>query len=369
MDGQVVYAKVSHPVGWTARLKSRLLGSAAQREWRATRRAWDLGISVPRPIAWGCQRDRSSRAVYLAEEVVGAESLVECWERATGNKSLPQPQPRIRDIICVVSELFAKAHDLGFVHRDAHPGNVVLNSTDGQQDGQRCKAYFLDVHAAGFHHRPLSAKQCLASLAQLDQFFRRNAGRGQRLRFLRSYVSCRRSLQKGWSIGIDEREVLRRYHIVSARHARHLAQARDKRLKCHGHYFTTLSLKDGWKATVVLKLERRHLFPESGRADFTAARWRDILAPLLEAVRRGESNLGNLVESGVDVEVLRMRGLTDRLLCTLRGSSHRKAFEDAHRSRHRDGAAPLCLAVVEHRQFGLIDTTMLLRVTMADPKR
>ncbi|MFQ5494326.1 MAG: hypothetical protein ACE5EX_03000, partial [Phycisphaerae bacterium] len=140
--------------------------------------------------------------------------------------------------------------------------------------------------------------------------------------------------------------------VAKANHAATLARRWDRRLRGDGRYFSAVTLPDGWRAVVVLRLERRHVFPEPGVPDRTEPQWRQLLP---EAIAIAEGN-GSRPPAGLRVEVDRAPGL----LAALRGSRHRRAFQQCHQRRHRGQAAELLLGVLEHRRFNRIDRTALL---------
>jgi hypothetical protein len=281
--------------------------------------------------------------------------LPEAWGRYVASVS---PQRRRRasiSLIDAVARLFAVGHECGFVHRDAHPNNVLVRSgPDGAYE-----AAFVDVHAAAVTRGPAPARRAIRALAQLDHFFRRLATRTERLRFLRAYAAHRASNGGSRFAEGSERGVLGMVAATRAAHAVQLARQRDRRLRRNGKYFSGLVLGDGWRATAALALERRHLFPEADVPDRTAADWRELLQPALKAVAEGQPPDQYPVVVGVRFEVDRPIGLIERLEWTLRGSPSRRVFERCHRQRHRDHPADLALAYAEHRRAGVVNMAFL----------
>jgi hypothetical protein len=209
--------------------------------------------------------------------------------------------------------------------------------------------------------RPPSLGPSLRALAQLDQYFHRCATRTERLRFLKGYLAQRPSLGKAWAHRESMRKLLATLRQASISHAERLARTRDRRLRRNGVYFATLELHGGWKATVVLRLERRHVYPESDVPDRTPSTWQALLDPLTRRLSGVSPDEVLSAADGLQIESTRIGGFWTRLFTTLQGSAHRSAFERCHKERHRDLRNELILGYVEHRIAGLVDASMVIR--------
>ncbi|MCH7592564.1 MAG: hypothetical protein IH989_07295, partial [Planctomycetes bacterium] len=328
-NGKVVFAKITDASEDSIRnrLKGWLIGSQAQREWRACRKAASRGVSVIHALAVGIRSGTRARTVFLSEALPEAVGVVDLWEQ----NEPPRP-PRSRhgarvDLITCIARFFAEAHQRGFAHQDGHPGNVLVTPAD---DGT-WRGVFVDVHPVRFTGGPVSYRATLRGLAQFDDHFQRHATRAERLRFLRCYWSKRYSFKQ---TTVAERTRLSDLARVKAAHAARLARHRDRRLRRDGKYFATLRLEGGWRATVVCVLERRHLFPEPCIPDRTTADWRAVLSELT-AHRSVDAPR---IYPGLVVERKSMGGLAQRLAATVGRSGHQALFEACHRDRHRDRA-------------------------------
>jgi RIO-like serine/threonine protein kinase len=357
LGSRTVFAKVFDERGWLDRLKRWTLGDPAVREWRALRRAEALGVAVVRCLAVGRRDGGPPRSVVVSEGLEGAASLAEAWEQGVANGPVEERRSSASAIIEAVAQLLSLAHERGFVHGDDHPNNILVRS----DPTLGLDARYLDVHSARIGREPVSVRRTLESLAQLDQYFRRRATRGQRLRFLRSYLGRRPSMRGPTDARSFERKLLSNVSQVAALHAARLARHRDRRLGRRGKYFTTFTLGGGWRVTVALRLERRHVFPESYVPDRTEDEWRAILDSLLHRVSAARTAREAFDHGGMQIEVGRPRRLVDRLRGTLLRTPHRRAFERCHALRHRDRAGELILAYGEHRSGGLVDRTLLVR--------
>jgi len=331
---------------------SRWVGmETAQREWRASRAAERRGVPAVRSLAVGLDGQRRRDEVLLSKGLPDAAPLSHAWEHAA------ERHATALSLIEAVARLFASAHNRGFVHRDAHPGNILIQPTS---DGE-CKALFVDLHGACFAGNLPSRRRVARALAQLDHYFQRHASRSQRWRFLQSYVSLRRSFFVRGERRTFYRELLSLIATARTAHAAALARQRDRRIRGKGKYFATFALGHGWKGTFVLQLERRHAFPETGIPDRSEEDWRNTVQPLVDGRKRDEDTLA---VPGLRVERTRAIGVGARMLWSLTGSLHRKEFTRSHRLRHRDIPSELILGCLEHRSpVGLIDETVLVRPT------
>ncbi len=352
-----VFAKVADDVGLAGRLKRLMLGSATQREWRAAQLARERGVPVVECLAVGESAEVKGRTVLLTRGVDDATPLPDRWRRNVEGVTSPERRFAAAGLTNAVAKLFALAHERGFVHRDAHPANILVRALPSGG----FEAVYVDVHGARIRRRPASVGRSLDSLAQLDQFFHRRATRTERLRFLRAYMSGRESLACPGLEAQADRALLVALARASTLRANRLARKRDRRIHRHGKYFTTFAPDAGWRATVVLKLERRHVFPEEGIPDRDYGDWQKPLGRILENVAGVHPLRVSLNHDGLEVEVTHVGGLASRLHATLRGSAHWRVFRRCHELRHRDVAAELILGYAEHKRGGLVDTTVLIR--------
>lgn len=356
LGGSAVFVKAVDSVGLVSQLKRSTLGDSARREWRASLAATACGVGVAPGLAFGIRRGpRGTRSVFVSEALVDVLALSEVWESQVLGVPSSRRRAAAARVIEAVAELFAAAHQRGFAHGDAHPNNILLSAEPGTRGG----AVFVDVHGASLTSGPLSLPKALDSLAQLDQYFHRRATRVERLRFLRRYLALGAS--PGEQAPFELRTLLASFQSLRRMRARVLARHRDRRLRGRGKYFSSFDLVDGWRATATLALSRRHVFAERGVPDRTESDWRVVLGGLLTTIGNVSVSRMMFDRDGFQVEVVRLRGGFRRLIATLFGSPHRRAFELSHKKRHRDVRADLVLACAEHRTGGLIDATVLIR--------
>ena len=356
LGDRVLFAKVFDRTARLGAIRRWLTGSAAGMEFRKALAAEQRGVPVVRMVGVGRQRARPSRAVLLSEELSGALSLPEAWSRNIGKLKGVERRRAVARWMEPVARLYALAHARGFVHLDGHPHNVLTcTGCSGELE-----AVFVDLRLARLTRAPAPRYRVFRSLGQLDHFFKRLATRSERARFLRRYHCLRDDLEQRGAAARDRRSWIRGISQAVQGQAIRLAWQRDRRLRGDHKYFATLSLSDGWRAGVVLTLERRHLFPEVGLRDRTEAQWRAIFEQWLQG--RSETPTGGQPHETPDLCWLERRptGFRERLFWSLFGSPCRNAFIRCHQLRHRDIRAGLILGYLEHRTMGLIDAALLI---------
>lgn len=360
---RTVYAKTYNGGSVLSVVKRCVLGDPGKREWLRARKALDRGVATVLPIAVGRRRDRASvvQSVFLTEGVESAVTLSDAWQ-ALGSKRLGDARERsdvsvgrAKEVIESVASMVASAHERGFLQGDGHPGNILLH-----QASAGVEALLVDSGNAIVGRHSVSFSRAANSIAQLNHYFRRRATRAQRLRFLRSYLGWRPSVEAAAPPGELIRKWAAEVASCTSKHGRRLACKRDRRLRRNGKYFRFLQLDGGWTARVVLHLERRHAYPEPDVPNRSAEDWVRIIASVLKNRANKHSSEERVVDRDVCAEFVRMSSVGERLRCSLGVSPHLARFLDCHARRHRDLSVPLVLGYLEHRRTGLVDATALI---------
>lgn len=353
----VVCAKVfDDPAGSPGHWWKRILRvHPAMREWRALQFLQARSIPAVLPLTLmeygpGARKKSASsdermgpRVVLLTEGLNGAATLSQSWGALPNNSAMYACN--VRSLTAAVAGLWATAHKQGYAHPDGHPANVLVGDLRSAESVSPC-AYFIDpAHArwSPLQSGPIHVQASLRSLAMLDQYFHRTATRTQRLRFWRNYWLRREILLDGRS----ERRLLDRFAGCALVHRTAIARRRDRRLRGDRKYFGRLRLPDRWRATVVLQIERRHVFPEVEIPDRNLSDW----AAMFKNILRFQDGSA-LALDGVRL-VRRPKGV--------RGAWAESLFRQAHCLRHRDIPAPLILGFLQRRSlFGLQGEYLIL---------
>ncbi len=363
LGDRVVYAKRLHRRGLRT-VQDFFAGDPVQREWRALFEAQRRGIPVGEGLAVGAHKKPSPQSALLTRGALGMRTL----SRALRNRPKPTRTNRRRRgaMVRALAELYAVGHQRGFAHRDSHLSNVLIRvrsasrrhqeSPDG---GRAAHALFVDVHGSYFSNGHLGPERSAKSLAQLAFSCRHYVSRPDRLRFLRAYLDLRPELVEPAEKKRFARGFWRVIELAAGVHAERLARHRDRRLSRSGKYFRRFSLGNGWTATVVLRLCVRGNPRTAAQKSWLPAQWRQVLSALM---RNLESDHDSTDEGGLFLlQPAVPRNPAERVRWTFGGSPHAQTFRECHRLRHRDRTDDLILGVLEHRSYGLIDRTLLLR--------
>ncbi len=351
-----LYAKIvySSKNSLISRVRLALGKTASHREWHIGFDAMRRGAPVIRPVAFATRSGPSPASVLISEAFKNAKELSIAWQDAMNDTQATQGSSK--KLTKAVADLYAAAHQSGFLHLDGHPGNILVASTNGE-----IAARFVDTTEAILSNGRPPWIQIIRSLAHLDHYMKRVATRKQRLRFLRNYLERLHVPQS------HRHEIWMEHTMVPAIfaqeevHAATLARQRDRRLTHPGKYFGRIALGGGWLATVVLDLERRHVFPEQGTPDFTETHWRELLSGIENDENGIETIRTRLAASGFSVRTQSAGGFLTACRWRILGSRAWRLFFRCHALRHRDIPAPLVLACLEHRSTtgGVVRTLLV----------
>jgi len=348
-----LYVKQFRVVGWADGLRSLLRGPEALREWRCGVYAALARVPCVSLVACGARRASSGihESVLITEAAEGAVPLPEAWREVVAVEDPTFRRRALRALNEAVADLLARAHAARFLHRDGHPGNILVRGAGGASP----RVMYVDLYG-GRIGRAVSDQRAAAGLAQLNQWFSRRAPRSLRLRFLKRYLA-RRSCQAAVT-GAALRRWTELIERAGRRHARRLYAHRDRRLRRDGKYFARLELANGWEATVTLRFRNRDEFPQPTHPDRTVGMWAEWLASaagrVLDAATVGDR------PAGTSLQRWRASGYAQRQSWTLFGSPARRAFAAGHGLRHRDIPCVWPLAVLERRKSGLVSDSVLM---------
>jgi len=323
--GAVFFVKEVVTQGLLKRLRCLCCGPPLLQEWRVGTGAQSAGVPVVAMVACGIRRGWLGRthSVLITEAAEGAAALPHAW-RCLGRSAREAAPPRRRAVARAVARLLARAHQAGFVHRDGHPGNILVRvSADCAGE-----ALYVDLYGASFRTE-VAAERAAANLAPLNLWSRRNTSRSMRLRFLSCYLTHRcggappsREVLRGWA---------RRISDTSRSHAAALYARRDRRLKRSGTHFAIIRPDFGGRALVALRFRNREEFPEPAHPDRSPDAWRTWLNEWRE-VYAGRS----AEQAGAARVCVRAGGFAVGVARMDKAWTAKRAFAVGHGLRHRD---------------------------------
>ena len=180
----IYYLKHYRTPDWQTVLQNLVRPCRADLEWQSAQKIAGLGLKTFKTEAVGRRRRLGVvRDNYLiTREIADAEPLDRFVLKMFPALRPAEQQTARREIARQLGEIAAKLHLAGLLHRDLHPGNVLIQTLRAG-----LQLYLIDLHALG-RKRRLSLAQIAGNLALLNNFFARLTGRSDRLRFLKAYA-------------------------------------------------------------------------------------------------------------------------------------------------------------------------------------
>jgi serine/threonine protein kinase len=277
LAGNSFYAKLYFKNGKQWRLKRCLRGPDCLKEWRVARYALDRGINCVVPVAYalaadpGCPVD----SLLITEGKPLAPPLTDYWRQLCDLPDGANRAARISLLEDALAELLARAHQAGLAHSDLHPGNLLVET----HADLRPKVCLVDLHSVRVG-TPVSDREAIYNLAQLNQWFRQNATLTQRMRLLKQYMVYRKTFadrQRGrwshkpfkkWAHALDR---------AAQSHADKLLASRDRRIWRDCKYFAKILLPNYWLAHVFLQTKHPVPYSIATSLEFTPGQWRESL--------------------------------------------------------------------------------------------
>lgn len=367
------YVKEYRSLGWRDLLRDALRGNRALREWRRLLRVRARGIATVTALAIGVPgRLRRGAQAWLITAAAPGQPLDHCLENVLPTLG-PAQRARARQHLAPhLARFVASMHEAGIVHRDLHPGNLLvdapllqpLSPRQGDAGSPTTKAgrelVLVDLQAVSLRRAkthlpgtsgavapgfsaPLDWRASRSNLITLNLYFSQRATRSDRCRFWRHYVLCRPGLVT------DPRAAARALEQQTARAARRFWERRDRRCMRQGRYFYR-RVRNGAHALAVRDFPVQRLDALLASLD---APLEDADAQVLK--RSSGSQVARLdLPDGPGVlrciyKRWRPRNVREILLSWLRTSKAMHAWRMGHALRQRGIATPRPLAVIERR--------------------
>ncbi len=374
---QTYYLKYYMTGGWLDHLKAWVRGPACQAEWRSGLFAFGAGIDVVPPAGFADKLRAFGHpcALLVTEALEPTTPLNEFWATLQTDEDDQRRRADTAQLIETLAELIARAHQSGFEHTDMHAENILVQRVGPR----RYRAVFVDLHSARLD-TPISDRAVLRNLAQLNQWFRRHASIGDRLRFLRAYLRWRgefeHTLPHGRAMHTSFESIIPALARAAERHAARLCAQRDRRALRNGRYFGKLRTGSGWRARVFLACKRPRADSHASRLQLSREWWRAQLSnPLRWFTADGAEDCKNshsaqvrravlVVDRQTSLPVIIKRPLARdwwrRLRMLLPPSRSMRGWRIGNALLHRDQAAARPLAVLEKRIGPLVLDSVLL---------
>jgi tRNA A-37 threonylcarbamoyl transferase component Bud32 len=278
IQNRTYYLKYYTRGGWASRLKALLRGSAAQAEWNSGIYALQTGIHAARPAGY-CVRlagPRRDWSLLVTEAIEPAYPLNQFWLNLAADEDPARRAADTQQLIELLAELIAHAHQAGFEHIDMHAANILVQAVGPR----KYRALLVDLHSARLG-APIHDGAVVRNLAQLNQWFRKHSSIKDRLRWLRAYVRWRNEYEHSFpharSLGLGFRELVRALVGAAGRQADAIAAQRDRRIARNGRYFARLKLGGGWRALAFVRC--KHPLAESRASGMVLTRdwWKSQL--------------------------------------------------------------------------------------------
>lgn len=376
LRGGAYYLKYFDQRGRWGGLEGWLRRPACVAEWDGGLYALQFGIAAAVPVAYSLDVRRGGHrwAVLVTEALEPAVPLHEFWQQLRSDDDRRRRAADTAQLIEQLAELIARAHQAGFEHRDMHAANLLVQTVGPR----RYRPVFVDLQSAR-RGVPLSDAAVVRNLAQLNQWFRRHATIGDRLRFLRAYLRWRNEfevlLPHGRPLGLDLRGLVQRLARQAARHADQLGAQRDRRSCRDGRYFARLRLPGGWRGVAMTRCKHPSAESRASQLELRRAAWERVLRAPLRLFDPGAGRTCKDSHSAAVCRTLleldghalaviikrpRARSLWRRLVQLLPPSRSARAWRIGHALLHRDVATARPLALLERRIGPFIADSLLI---------
>jgi tRNA A-37 threonylcarbamoyl transferase component Bud32 len=176
--------------GRRARLRGLVRPSRARLEYERTLEVARRGVPTLEPLAVGETGDPfgGSSSYLLTRTLPGTVPLGSFLDALPVGWTAARTARFRQRLARALGRFLALMHDAGVVHRDLHPGNLLLRL----DAGDRPRLYLIDLLAVRLGP-PLGWRAARANLVILNRWFMLRSTRADRLRFWRSYRAARRS--------------------------------------------------------------------------------------------------------------------------------------------------------------------------------
>lgn len=358
LDGLDFHVKHYRLMDMRAWLRELVRPAKARMEYDRARAIAARGVPTVVPLAVATRPPTAGPgdSFLITRSLVGAGPL-NTFIETTLPTFAPIRQASIRQrLASELGAFVARMHDVGILHHDLHPGNVLVRL----DDDDRLALFLIDLHAVSLG-RPLGWQTSRDNLTMLNRWFTLRVGRADRLRFWRSYAAKRSAEGLGQPSPIDSRTVLplkleRKTWASNLRFWR----GRDQRCLVVNRYYQRVR-STAARGYAVTDLDRTALAELLANPDAPFERPEAILLKNSRSSTVAEFELTvNGVPRPVIYKRFRVTAWSDPWTALLRRSPALRSWVFGHGLRERCLPTPRPLAVLHRCRFGLAREGYLL---------
>jgi tRNA A-37 threonylcarbamoyl transferase component Bud32 len=376
IERTVYYLKYYEHNNRSDALKRLFRGPACETEFKNGVAALVAGIPAVRPVGCCSRVNCGGRAgaLLVTEALEPAYALDEYWEMLQTDEDAQRRRGDCAALIDLVAEMIARAHQAGFEHRDMHASNILVHPVGRR----RYQTVFVDLQNMRLG-AALSDRAVVRSLGQVNQWFRRHASIGDRLRFLRRYLYWRNEFEQAFKhsrpLGMSYEQLVSALVANARRHAERLWAKRDRRARRSGRYFSRICVGGGWRGMVYLRCKRPTEESPASAMVLTCDWWRAQLGRPLDWFERGggqpckDSHSAQVTRAVLPADAGPLPVIVKRPLARnwrrrvrqlLAPSRSMRGWRIGNALLHRDLPAARPLAVLERRVGPLVFDSVLL---------
>ena len=256
---ETVVAKVYVCTGWVDRLKHRLRGGEAHREWLHTRQVADVGICTIEPVAVGAG---PSATILISREIAPVEkleNLFPLWFESCASSSSAGRQGAV---LRAMAEVVGRLHKAGLSHPDLHLGNFLLSTAPNE-------LHLTDLQAISGKRR-LSRRRRAAELGCLMGALEERTTDAQRRELLSRYLDeTDDSGESEWWYQAVQK--------TRRRNQRRIWSSRDRRAVKNSRYFARLR-RGPWRGMVYLTAKKPAPASLACTMTFSLDQWQSVLS-------------------------------------------------------------------------------------------
>jgi serine/threonine protein kinase len=191
-SNEILFLKVFHRFSALATMKDFFRESKAVHGLKAGAMLADLGFNVASAMAAGEQRNRRVlQRSFLLTYSVAATPVPLFLRRSHGQREPNIPLSEKRDALTRLAHEIRRLHDLGFVHGDLVPSNILV----GNAAGRERRFFFLDHDRTRRYPKWFPQSLWKRNLVQLNRFPLAGISLQDRMRFFHAYAGRREWLE------------------------------------------------------------------------------------------------------------------------------------------------------------------------------